>query len=167
MIWTFWRISSKQACEFHQVWPTPCCHSLPNIDCPTLPVRNAEQGIVWGHGSIKENKVAKIWILPLHIQGTILHQQTVLTIFIMSFCPLYPDCENCCVQCHQLLRNTVPTANALDQHLLALLWMDQFIFKACSILQAMHQMLEVVKVRSRTLSTLVAEYLIWGFMRWW
>ena len=44
----------------------------------------------------KENKVAWIWILPLHIQGTIFHPQIVLTTLNISFCPFYPGCENCC-----------------------------------------------------------------------
>ncbi len=36
---------------------------------------------------------------PLHIQGTILLPQIAPTTFDVSFCPLYPPCENYCVQC--------------------------------------------------------------------
>jgi hypothetical protein len=57
--------------------------------------------------------------------------------FDVSFHPFYPDCDNCCVQCHKIIKNTVPTANALGQGLLASFWMDSFFpkyapnFKQC------------------------------------
>ena len=71
-----------------------------------------ERGMSWlGVGAIYS-----LWErnLPLRIQGTILLSQIAPTTFNMSFCPLYPPRENCCVQYHKLPRNRAPTANALE-----------------------------------------------------
>ncbi len=140
--WIFQRISSQQACLCHQALPMPCYQYRQNIDCPTRSsYKNDEGWVDWGG----PNKF--MWErrnLPLHIQGTILLPQIAPTTFNMSFCPLYPCCENCCVQCHKLLRNRAPTANALDQRPLALFWMDRFCSKAQSKLWAMHQMLSSI-----------------------
>ena len=122
-----------------------------------------EQGMSW----LGVSATYSLWEknLPLCNQGTILLPQIAPTTFDVSFCPLYLPCENCCVQCHKLLRNRAPTANALDERPLALFWMDRFCSKAQSKLRVMHQTLSSISGWKH--HSLFEEGLSCPLLHWW